>query len=83
MRVSGNKMSCFYIQNLVSQRKHLNSTKHMKKMNKHMKKNHIGIERNKSVAMVRVAVPFWMCYVSFLRLFSTLFKCRQSMFQQG
>lgn len=38
MRVSGNKMSCFHIQNLVSQRKHLNSTKHMKNTNKQRKR---------------------------------------------
>lgn len=53
---SGNKMSCFYIQNLVPQRKHLDSTKHMKETNKHMKKNHIERERNNTVAMVHVAL---------------------------
>lgn len=42
-QLSGNKVSCFCIQNLASPRKHLHSDKHMKKMDKHRKKNHIDI----------------------------------------
>lgn len=73
--LSGNKMSCFCIQNLVSRRKHLDSHKHMKKTDKHMKKSHIYIyrERNKSVAIVYVPLCVCVCVLTcFFFLFNSL-----------